>query len=170
MKQRAIKQVISFCLVATGLVASVILLRGHSPLFNLLFPPSGMYVPMASAPLSTQNRTYEFEVIHKYPGSYDLAIEAPSSPGLGSPYQMDFQATVSIHLGDEKILEKNITEPSSMFWRNESGGIVLLSYSVPELLPRNDPARIALQTKGNVANFSSRYGTSTLVVRKGSDK
>lgn len=170
MKQRAIKQVLSFLLVATVLVVSVIWLRGHSTLFNLFFPPSGMYAPMASAPLSTQNQTYEFEVIHKYPGRYELAIEVPSSPGIGSPYQMDFQATASIHLGNEKILEKNITEPHSMFWRNEDGGIVLLSYRVPELLPRNHPVRITVQTAGKVANFSERYGASTLVVAKASDK
>jgi hypothetical protein len=152
------------------LFAGVNWLRTESTVFNLFFPPSGIYDPLASAPLSSSEKRYEFEVIHKYPGRYEIAINAPSSPGVGVLYEMGFQAKVVISTESKVLMEKSISRPSSQFWGDKTGGVVLLGYRIPEMVDVEQSVTIIVATSGDVASFNNDYGASNVVVKKRSDK
>jgi hypothetical protein len=161
----------AFALIGTAvLIASGVWLLGNGPLINLAFPPEDLYKPLASSLLDDRENVYHFEVSHRYSGQYEVVVKAPSSPGIGVSYEMDFIADVVLRTGGIEVLNMKLLEPHSQFWGDEDGGIVLVNYRVPELVPEDRPVHIAISTSRGAESWNEQYGQSKLLVRKRSDK
>ena len=169
MKKRARRLIIVTFATAVA-IAGFFWLREQSTLFNLFLPPDSLYEPLASARLDSHPGQYAFNVGHELPGQYEVVVIAPGSPGIGVPYNMEFQARIVIEKNRAPVLEKTVSTPYSQFWRNNDGGIVLVSYRVPEQVPKGEEVLIKVDITGNVASFNQTYGASALAVKKATDK
>ncbi len=164
------KFIIGVAVVFSVLGGGFLWLRYNSTLFNVFFSPKDFYEPLAKELLFDRAKEYSFEVKHNYPGLYAVEVVAPSSNGIGVPYEMDFAVEIVLKSEGKKILHQKISEPYSQFWRSEGGGIILLYYSVPELVPKSKSVQIMASVSGNINKFIENYGESNLVVAKNSDK
>ena len=158
--------------VALGLavVVTVSWLRISSPLFNFFFPPSDLYVPLSSEKLLKSPHHYSVAASHKYPGQYEIQIQASSSSGIGILYEVRFSAEVIISYGDKELFRASLEKPEYQFWGNDDGGIVLVNYRVPETVQRSLPVQIDVILNGDIQHFIDKYGDSQIQVKKRSDE
>jgi hypothetical protein len=164
------KCVAAAAILVVALLMGVGWMRGASPLFNLFFPPANFYSPMAYQAIEDKSKGYLLEVMHRYPGNYEVEIYAPTSSGVGVPYQVEFDADIEVKTEKMTLLHNTSSKESPQFWGRAGGGITLLRYRVPEQVPRNELVQINVAITGDIGRFNKKYGTSVLLVAKSSDE
>lgn len=162
--------------IAVGVVATVtILVIGHGYLrknntvCNFIFPPKGFYEPLVTMKLEYDKSEYEFEISHMYPGGYSVAIDVPTSDGIGVMYERYFQTSVEIETGAEQIYKRDASYPNLNYWRDVGGGLTLDIYDVPNLVEKGKPVSFKISILGDIAGFVEKYGEAKIVMSKYSD-
>ena len=145
-------------------------LRKNSTVYNLFFPPIGISDTIDSVTVHGNQSSYVLNVEHQYPGRYALEMESSISPGIGVSYSMNFIAYVEIQSEGNSIYSSKVEKPVSQFWRSNSGGVVVASYSVPETMKLESKATISVSLEGEFSDFLKRYGQTKLIFRKRVDK
>ena len=165
-----LKGIVGITLTTLGLLVSHAYLRNTSPLYNLFFSPSDLYEPLVSADLEGEPIDIEFGLTHRYPGFYQIKVDASASPGIGVKYTTDFETNISFRHDNREIISEVRSEPEFNYWRNTDGGVVLLTYRVPEQVPKDEEVNVTFKIYGNVGEFVEKYGPSTIKVSKMSDE
>lgn len=148
-------------------------LRGHSAMYNLLFPPSGLYTNLAESSfnLSTIGLTKEFTIVHKYPGRHDVALLVEKPVDSISKYDSDFMLKVTVINGDKVIFERTVSDTNFRFWGGKDrSGFSLINYEVPSELPIGLPLLFKIKVLKASAHFESKYGRQNIIIKKLSDE
>lgn len=160
-------------LLVAGLALSV-LAGCNRELYNLVFPPEGLYDLILLAPydVSHSNYTYEATFENKYPGFHMIGFIVPNPPKITESYEIDFVLRVQVMKGQEILLSKLNETPGLPFWggEKESSGVGLIRYQVPEDLPEDTSLKIIVEVVKPSSKFIANYGEPKLFVKKFSDE
>jgi hypothetical protein len=166
-------------IVLIGLVACssmfVSCLRAHDPFFNLMFPPEGLYAPLASCEFEfgAEGKTYELPFTPRYPGvvGLDVVVSKPQSNlvGYGGQYLLDV-SILDAH--GNAVLQRRIAKPDggNFYGGPDNSGMTLVYFRVPDAIPLRQPATARVTVIAADASLVGDYGPYKLVVRKGSDE
>lgn len=160
-------------IVIAGAVASLPVLRQHSPMFNFIFSPSDLYLPLAAADvdLSQENRTFTLQFENKYPGLHWVAIQVEKPTTTGEGYSGAFVLNLEISHDKTPLVKETIKGPGNPFWGGPNrSGFALHWYRSPADIPLGEQLTATVTVVQGDAAFQKRYGGGKLVVSKLSDE
>jgi hypothetical protein len=122
--------------------------------------------------LSKKGLTKQFDIIHKYPGNYWIAILVEKPLDSGGYYDSNFKVQISIINGGRVILERTVSDTSFYFYggKMEHSGFSLFNYKVPSELPIGVPLSIKIKVLEENIGFCNKYGQQNIIISKFSDE
>lgn len=165
------KPVVAGCILIL-LVVGFVCARRTSTLFNLLFPPSDMFVSLATkeADLTKPGLKIQLPFQPKYPGSHELDLEVEKLD-FGKPFKGNILLDMSVkNKKGEVIITSKMTGPTSSFLGTERKGFVLQSFLVPDQIGLGEKGTVEITIITPDADFPRTYGNAKFAVNKGGDK
>ncbi len=164
------KSIIGGCILVL-VVVGYVCARRTSTLFNLLLPPSDMFISLATKEADlTKTGIVQLPFQPKYPGSHELDLEVEKLD-FGKPFKGKILLDISVkNKKGEAIITKKITDPASSYQGTEKKGFVLLSFLVPDVIDFGEKGTVEISVITPDREFFSTYGSAKFAVNKGGDK
>jgi len=162
---------IIFGCILVLVVVGYVYARRTSTLFNLLLPPSDMFISLATKEADlTKTGIVQLPFQPKYPGSHELDLEVDKLD-FGKPFKGKILLEISVkNQKGEAIISKKISEPASSFLGTEKKGFVLQSFVVPDMIRLGEKGTVEISVTTPDRDFFSTYGSAKFAVNKGGDK
>lgn len=153
------------------IVISYIYARRTSTLFNLLLPPSDMFISLATKEADlTRTGIVQLPFQPKYPGSHELDLEVEKLD-FGKPFKGNILLDVSVkNEKNESVINRRVAGPTSSFLGNERKGFVLESFVVPDQIGIGEKATVEVTILTADPDLMGTYGSAKFAVNKGGDK
>ena len=167
MKKKTIIGGCLIILIAVGFFSA----RRTSTLFNLLFPPSDMFISLASQDVDL-TKTGKIRLLFqpKYPGAHSLDLEVEKLD-FGKPFKGKILLDVSVkNKKNESVINRRVAGPTSSFLGNQRKGFVLESFMVPDQIGIGEKATVEVTILTADPDLMGTYGSAKLAVNKGGDK
>lgn len=164
------KTIIGGCILVL-IVVGYIYARRTSTLFNLLLPPSDMFISLATKEADlTKTGVVQLPFQPKYPGSHELDLEVEKLD-FGKPFKGKILLNIIVKNQKGKaIITKNISEPASSFQGTEKKRFVLQSFVVPDMIEFGEKGIVEISVITADSEFFGTYGNAKFAVNKGGDK
>jgi hypothetical protein len=164
------KSIIGGCIVVL-VVIGYVYARRTSTLFNLLLPPSDMFISLATKEADlTKTGIVQLPFQPKYPGSHELDLEVEKFD-FGKPFKGKILLDIIVkNQKGEAIISKKINEPASSFLGTEKKGFVLQSFVVPDIISLGEKGTVEISVITPDSEFFGTYGNAKFAVNKGGDK
>ena len=175
-KKKILASILTFILI-TPIILGILIKPAQKGLIfpafgklSLLFcEPKDLWSPIAEEVITKQKRNYEFTITHKYVGNYNVSIIfANNEIDIWKIKKDNISFTVKFNDKSKQLLLKETTFVGA-FKGLCGNGLSYIKYSLPEELPINKELNLTIEIKGNLEDFVTKYGTSRVVIRKGSD-
>lgn len=166
---------------ATGLLALLVgillvvpYLRAHSPLFNFIFSPPDLYMPLGETEISLAQTGHTYTIPFRpiYPGNHtvDVLVQRPTE--ISEPYKGDYTLLCQFAGSDGRVVQETVIQGGGYpFWgASENSGLTIHWFEVPSDVPRGESFVLNVTVKRPDQNFEKRHGKTRLVVRKRSDE
>lgn len=148
-------------------------LRKTNTTYNYIFSPSDLYHYLSEAnfDLSETDLTKNLEITHKYPGNYWVALLAEKPADIGTPYDSDFKVKISILNGEKVLFERTVSDTSAWFHGgDDNSGFALMDYKISNELLLDLPLSATIKVLESSAEFTNKYGSQRIIIRKTSDE
>jgi len=139
------------------------------PLLNLVFPPEGLYEPLAEEQLTTNKTTYTFDFSHKYVGNHIIEIIISPARSVGLQGQQRLGVSAQFLVNKKAVFEQPEDE-GCPFWSNAFNGFEYIHYAVPKDLPISTPLTVKIRVHGDIDSFLRENGKAVIRLRKSSDE
>lgn len=149
-------------------------LRPHSKFLLTILPPSNLYRPIASQPITLkEEKTFQdLKLTHKYIGTYLVGVYLQKPPPFRTPIESNASLNFSVKNNDRLLLKKKFTNWTSRFGgpNNKPSGIVLGYYKVPDDIPVGVATQATLSVDTPDSSFGKKYGKIEFFIRRKSDQ
>lgn len=145
------------------------ILPGWGKLSLLMAEPVDLWIPLAEAPLQTNQSEYYFKYSHKYVGRHNIQIIFSNSDlDVWKIEKDDLTLTLEI-IDSGNVVFKKETKDAFRFKGLRGNGLSYIKYSASNDLPVGVELDAKVTVKGDIGNFVQKFGSAKLVIKKGSD-
>ncbi len=176
MKIKTTVKIISTISIVTFIIyffIDLIVFR-NSVVFNFFFTPKEFTKPMLISKIEINKKeVFSGYIVNKYPGNYDIDLIPTKKLQALKKYKLNSSILIETYDNEALIYKKQVSLHEMVHFWNDGKfgtGITILDYEVPQDMPRNKKLKLTLSILEQDSEFNKDYGSTTLVVRKGSDE